>query len=518
MGSPKVIAYSFINEKNITELRIYYPNGTYKTKLNPSIKDIIPLIKIGDILTYTGHTKIVYDIEKDKNGTVTDGIIMQSTEGGSGNWVKTKICPQLLKLNGATFKSFFSNLFYFERFNKKFEEGLNEGSVGLARLSTFSQWVNINNPEKRFAEYSIMRFIQKDSKGNVILKYNNTNSKTPDAFKNNDIIKLPNRNKDRIKFKHLYIEKIVNINNNIVELGDILIYKIIIKNLSKDKYKNDLIVTENLSQFVEFETNYENKENILFNYDIKNKKLIWNIGKLESKEEIIIHYLVKVISGKSKDIIKSVGFVNNIPSTTIKNVIGINLNQNKKNLIIKNYEKLKNKYNGKKLINEIYKNSFNIDVKFDEFEITKLINNTILISTTAKTIYLNKNNSFYNAILNNYWSSIASFKYRYINGQQEQDIYNMKLYRDYTDPERREDYIYLETLKTGDILIYINKNDIIYSVENNKLIKNHVTYENGEYAYIYIEGKGFVGVNIGNDGKENTKDDRNEFNAKYYKN
>ena len=29
--------------------------------------------------------------------------------------------------------------------------------------------------------------------------------------------------------------------------------------------------------------------------------------------------------------------------------------------------------------------------------------------------------------------------------------------------------------------------------------------------------KGFVGVNLGDDGKKNTKDDRNEFNAKYYK-
>ena len=111
--------------------------------------------------------------------------------------------------------------------------------------------------------------------------------------------------------------------------------------MSKDKYKNDLIVTENLSQFVTFETNYENKKNINFNYDIKNKKLICNIGKLESKEEIIIHYLVKVTSGKSKDIIESIGYVNNIPTTRIKNIFGINLNNNKKNLIIKNFEKLK---------------------------------------------------------------------------------------------------------------------------------------------------------------------------------
>ena len=53
--------------------------------------------------------------------------------------------------------------------------------------------------------------------------------------------------------------------------------------------------------------------------------------------------------------------------------------------------------------------------------------------------------------------------------------------------------------------------------KNNELAKTYYTYEEGEYAYIYIENKGFVGVNIGDDGIKNTKDDRNEFNAKYYK-
>ena len=71
-------------------------------------------------------------------------------------------------------------------------------------------------------------------------------------------------------------------------------------------------------------------------------------------------------------------------------------------------------------------------------------------------------------------------------------------------------------LKLGDILIYQNKNDSIYSLINKALVKKDITYEEGEYAYIYIEGQGFVGVNLGNDGVSNTKDDRNEFNSKYY--
>ena len=102
------------------------------------------------------------------------------------------------------------------------------------------------------------------------------------------------------------------------------------------------------------------------------------------------------------------------------------------------------------------------------------------------------------------------------------DIYSLKEYQYYLNlekGERREDFIYKEHFKTGDILIYKNNNDkYYYSDNNNKLKYDDITFEEGEYAYIYIEGKGFVGVNLGDDGKKNTKDDRNEFNAKYYKN
>ena len=81
-------------------------------------------------------------------------------------------------------------------------------------------------------------------------------------------------------------------------------------------------------------------------------------------------------------------------------------------------------------------------------------------------------------------------------------------------PERRQDFIYSGNFRTGDILLYINNIDEIYALdENQKVMKTDITYENGEYAYIFIEGKGFVGVNLGKDKNNN----RNEFKAKYYK-
>ena len=97
-------------------------------------------------------------------------------------------------------------------------------------------------------------------------------------------------------------------------------------------------------------------------------------------------------------------------------------------------------------------------MQFNEFDITDLIINSQLDSLSYKTIYLNKSNNFNNAILNNYWSSLRNMEYEYIPGQKV-NIYCLKEYRSYTSSDRREDFIYKEVFKTGDILLYINKND-----------------------------------------------------------
>jgi hypothetical protein len=396
-------------------------------------------------------------------------------------------------------------------------EGLVEGSISLNRLSSYINWVNINNTSKRRAEYSILRIMQSDSKKNAVLKFKTTYPTYPNQFLYNDTLYLSEKNIDRYKYPHLFIEKTVNkINNNIVVKGDILNYKLIIKNFSKKDYIYELIVKEYISELVEFESHYENKNDISFDYNRKNKTLLWNIGKLKQKEEIVINYLVRVIKGKNGDKIESIGLVGNIPSSIIINTIGTNLNKNQKNAITKNFEQLFKKHTGKKLINEIYKTALHVDLNFDNFNITNLVYNTKLNSSTYYTIGLNIDNPFYEAVLNKLWSALASLKYVYIQGEKGIDIYSMKYFGDYDYINRREDFIYKEEFQTGDILIYLNRNDATYRVEKNKLIKTCNTYEEGEYAYIYIENRGFIGVNFGDEGKKDAKTVRNEFNAKYY--
>ena len=513
-GTPEVVLYSNITSDKKMEMKIYSEKekNKYKAITNPSLEDVIPLVQIGDVLTYTGHTFLIYDIVTDGDGKVTDAIIIESTPSGS-EFANIKVSPQVTLPNGKTLGSVVYLLL--QNSKNKIINNIQEGTIRFGKLSENKNWININNTKLRKEEYSILRFVHQDSEGNAVLKYTAVDLKQPNQFLNNQKIILSNINLDRIKFSHLYIQKTVNAhNNNIVQFGDILNYTIVLKNMGEKMYANNLIVTEILSEFVTFLAHHESDVVLSFEKDLK--KIIWNIGRLKKDQEFIINYTVKITSGKPRDMIISTGKVGNIPSSVVRNVIGVNLNENQMNLIKTNYEKLKMKYNGKKLINEVYKEALNYNMRFDEFNITQLIINTNEKLADSSTIFLNKTNPFYNAVLNKYWSSMVISKNIPTGDGNEINFYRLKQFRDYSNLERRQTFIYKNTLKTGDILIYKNSNDEINILENKKLVKKAITNEDGEYTYIYIEGKGFVGVNLGNDGLANTKDDRNEFNSKYY--
>ena len=101
---------------------------------------------------------------------------------------------------------------------------------------------------------------------------------------------------------------------------------------------------------------------------------------------------MKIIKGEKISIIESRGFVEKIQSSIIQNTIGVNLNEVKISLLMTKFDELQRKYNVKKLINEIYKQALNYNIGLDEFDISNLINNTLLENTVIQTININKNN------------------------------------------------------------------------------------------------------------------------------
>ena len=384
------------------------------------------------------------------------------------------------------------------------------GAVYIDYLSKNKVWNEINSNKK---EYSILRFIHEGDNSEAVLIYNDTNNQTnqSDQIANDSTIHLNDKNLDRKNFSHLYIEKTVDkFNGNIVEIGETLVYKIIVKNKAlKLNYTRDLVIVENLSENVEF-LNYSTPNTIKsFEYNSTDRKLIWNIGQLNIGDEVIIEYSVIVTNGSYNSIIVSTGTVGNIPSSTIKNVIGNNLDIYKQNAIKMAYDNLKNKgISGKELIDRIYNDTLGVKLNLTEFNIEDLIKKGNYDSISYKSINLDDSHQFYNIVLNNYWSSMSIINYNY-NGNKKAKVYDLKDFREYSDEKRRQDFIYPETFRTGDILIYTNYDDKIYLIGKNK--NKTITYENGEYAYIYIDGKGFVGVNYENENRT-----RNEFTPKYY--
>ena len=138
LGNPEIILYPYINEKNISELLLYSPNEEkhYKAYTTFSIKDIIPLVRIGDISTYTSHIKIIYDIIKDSKGNVIDAIIMEPSLGPAKTHIKTKFTQML------------SFLYLNNKINTYFEEGREEGTTVLNGFSTYGIQNNINNENR----------------------------------------------------------------------------------------------------------------------------------------------------------------------------------------------------------------------------------------------------------------------------------------------------------------------------------------------------------------------------------
>ena len=521
-GSPEVFMFlEQVGEKLEFKRYSEADQDNYELLYDPTYNEIIQHLEIGDLLVQGGFGVIVYDKIEDENG-ISDIIVASSSAGIGGGYIKTKIERNSINYDsGEFFSSVGISLYLNNKTNENIgDEGLEEGSIGLIKLSDIYLWRLIKEQKPIYSKIVVFRFLN-EKDGKTILNYQNyypyfNNTKN---YSDNDVIELNDKNKDRAKYKHLFIEKTVDKNhNNIVELGESLTYKIIIKNNYKEKYNDELIVTEYLSEFVTFKYHKQSKK--VLKYKKEDNKLMWNIGKLGKKEEIIIEYTVKVTSGEKNNVIQNIGYVGNITSSVF-NIIGTNLKKEQMDLIKKNYDKLKKKYNGTTLINEIYKKSFKeVDIQFDKFNITDLIINDPLDSRSNYHLNLNKTNPFYEAVLNKYWSSLAKTNYTFVEGGENVNVYTLKEFNYFEKPNtiNRENFIYKETFKTGDILIYTNYNDTEYTLSENTLYKNNITYEEGEYSYIFIEGKGFVGVNYGDKGIPNTIYNRNEFNAKYYTN
>ena len=527
-------------------------SGNLQFIVNPTQKYVLSQLKIGDIIDYTGHVMLVYDLVYDNKGGIIDACLIHSTTG-RGNRVKTKnhglsasiFDSKQKKISLVIGYAPWSSL-YFNESNKiaKVPEVMTEGTV---RFNYFTEIANSNgillfdrtNPKNKYKEYySILRFVDRND-GKEMLNFDGAYGEFRGETINNQEVRYSESVKSRLKFNKLFIEKTVDKRDgNIVGNNDELTYYITVRNNSTKDYVEDIEVKEVLSQYVTYKkwdikTKFKNKtfsKPVSFTTD--GRTLEWNIGQLSSGDEVVIEYTVKIKGNCDGKIIESRGKVANIPSGVVINKVGKGLTKKQKEKINHSYENLKNKYHDKQLIDEIYKESCNIDLGLHNFNIrANSKNNDGLIYFNNQWgarnwnensyMSLNHNYPYSKMVLNSYFNALYEHPTQWVsyNGIVVKIYALPSLGLKENDPDKRANTVWPSDFKTGDILIYINTNDKTYSLIKGTYDtkENYVTYEDGEYCYIYIEGKGFVGVNWGKDGIKGTKDDRNEFNVKYYK-
>ena len=551
---PEVIGYGKLQESG--DLFWYdgskNSSGELNAIENPTQDYIISELKIGDILEIDGHVMLVYEYIYDNDRNIVEVYLRLSTVAGNAyTRAKTDGAVSALyyydqegikKSLPITYAPW-ARLYRIDRDMTDFSEAsiANEGTV---QLTTFkyeaehgrnSLIFDRTNPDNVYRNnYAILRFVTTDGSGRSILNFNGGFRYFEGADSINEVIEYSDGVKSRMNYSKLYIEKTIDKrDHNTVSENDELTYQIIIKNGSNQRYAEDLIVTENLSEFVDYLSAASSEEGL--SVQLVNDKLTWNLGKLEAGKEIILQYTVRVRNNTIGKTIESTGKVANISSGTVKNKVGNSLTDAQASLIEEKYDELKDEYFGKELINKIYEDALGLDLVLDSFNMVTTNENDengLIYYNNKFGSWINLNNDvrmsiieenvFSKMVLNGYFNMLYKSSTTYgpsINGEYI-TIYSLAGWGDEerNNPDDRMNTVYPEDFETGDILIYNNTDDYSYyygSGDEQNIKKWAVTRENGDYYYIYIDGEGFVGVNAGLD-EGSVQDDRNEFNSTYF--
>lgn len=166
-GSPEVVAYSpaYTTGKRIMN---FYPNSTNITEVTePSMDDIFDHLESGDILTYSGHTFLIYNtVTNWTTKKKTDAIFIE-VSSGTHSYVNSKInkTAVIYKKNNYGGNS---HILYLNTVN---DTNVELGAVYIDYLSKNKKWKEINKAENNQTEYSILRFIHEGDNSEAILKF-----------------------------------------------------------------------------------------------------------------------------------------------------------------------------------------------------------------------------------------------------------------------------------------------------------------------------------------------------------
>ena len=563
------------NNKNTNNLDgnylLYYENTISGSKAkyvynatdvnSVTVEQLAEILQPGDILVYTGHGLMVYDILTKKDGT-KDILILNSTTGATmvtREFTSTSKQFFAKSQTGLTTNTSGSNLDYFGNFiidrTQKYD-----GTVKPLWMGKDSAFFKNGYLSCAKDECAIIRPFYKTGSDGIVFNY----SIDTKAYE---------KSKTRIDFPGLYIEKTVDKHdNNRVYFNDVLTYSIDIYN--KSDIINDIhtkkvttrgseystfTVEEATSPYINIDTNsiaviydgvkYAGSNNVInmngvtIKYSIKKKTangksknvIIWEVPSLAVGKGIKLIYKGNVINKASyydKTLLSTGIFYggteterntqsgwndeNFITTGKVTNTIKKrnNLADDLDNKVIDlnscyNSSVVDKTKQGLALVDEVYEKCLNLSINlsnnfsFDDLfvKINPLDNKYIQIEKKYQRETID------NVLLNDQSSYKPMILNNYWNSLITFAVGGVTNYLHFPrwnsfSTNERAKTVYNEDFKEGDILIY--------NVDWKSYDSAQHTKESGLYAYIFINGK-FIGINYNGETNE-----RNEFTYNYY--
>ncbi|MBQ9816853.1 MAG: DUF11 domain-containing protein [Proteobacteria bacterium] len=492
-------------------------------------------VQPGDAISYylsksdAGHVIFVYDLIKDDKGKITDAVILHSTSNFETKSDKDKKDRRTTKLD--------KSLSWHEAQNK--DTGVHEGTVQKTLLSKI-----INGRGATTTEFIVIRPAAKDTSYKHITYSGAKAADYPNWEKYTTVKDTNYTIKEdtlcRMQYHDIEIEKTLDIHpGSTVEPGGEMTYTIDITNHS-DKAYSDIYVTEKLSEHVDLKD--AGKDGNLYNGTVA-----WFIPSIAAGKTHKISYTVTVKNDASllgKKVI-STGSVAQIKTKTIENAIAYNLSADQIKLLknIFNLIAETGNYKGVDAVQKAYKDALDYDVPLKDMTLGSLYvdgtpsgvfknypkqvpyynadqpnydkakNKALLISINGNSspdnLKFNDQHDMAGMVLNHYYSGVHST----YDVNADKKIYTKGATPKYFEkgvnaPDSRtdrENMIYPETLRDGDILVYANAVDI-------KTDEKPVEAK-GTHAFIYLDGK-FQGINAS--GKLLTLSVKDGTAPKYY--
>jgi len=531
---------------------IYYEKPSKSTKYlynqtgNVTYSTVAKKLQPGDIVVYTGHVMMVYDVITNEENQI-DALLINATSGPfnhnvNGDSSMNALIPSRLSGTDKLIYNIFGNdngkpiwlkdntpiwgsdgtIFFTPTLGNNYkivDDTTSEGAVQKIKLSKVDELVDQSNnyfrcvsDSAKVDECAIIRPFYKTTTetGEIIAQFNYPSN--AEKIKKSGL---------RLKYPGLIIEKTVDKgDNNSVYVGDNLTYTIKIKNTSSQAYGNFRV-----EEILDNQLSY-NGENI------EGNKIYWDVNSsLGVNETLTLTFTVTVkdvINESSEGLIsiESKGnFFGYYENGTIDTSTSISTGTIKNNVLRRtsvtlseNYDNCKNvgdNVTGLAYIDAVYNCVYKTNYDFSSLN-SKFINmfvkredfekdNKLPGKTAARAIDLRKSDDtsiqkYQKMILNNYWSGLATHDSNLILPAWVDGSLSSSDYNDLNAVASRKTHLRARTIRPQD---FQNGDVLIYYVDSNNLDSN--TNESGLYSYIYIDGQ-FVGNNA-----------RTIFDYNYYK-